>query len=44
VVRLVEEEIRPAYMGVKKEGRKPSVGGSYSAKVLLDEVEERTLS
>jgi hypothetical protein len=38
VVRLVQEEICPGYVGVKREDRKQSGGGSYAAKAFLSEV------
>jgi hypothetical protein len=43
VVRLVQEEIRPGYVGVKREDKKQSGGGSYSAKALLNEVGDWTM-
>jgi hypothetical protein len=42
VVRLVQEEIRPGYVGVKREDKRQSGGGSYSAKALLNEVGDWT--
>jgi hypothetical protein len=43
VVRLVQEEIRPVYVGVKREDKKQSGGGSYAAKALLNEVGDWTM-
>jgi CRISPR/Cas system CSM-associated protein Csm2 small subunit len=38
VVKLVQDEIRPGYVGVKREDRKRSGGESYAAKAFLSEV------
>jgi hypothetical protein len=43
VVRLVQEEICPGYVGVKREDKKQSGGGSHSAKALLNEVGDWTM-
>jgi hypothetical protein len=38
VVKLVQDEIRPGYVGVMREDRKRSGGESYAAKAFLNEV------
>lgn len=38
VVKLVQDEIRPGYVGVTREDRKRSGGESYAAKAFLNEV------
>jgi hypothetical protein len=38
VVKLVQEEIRPGYVGVTREDRKRTRGESYAAKAFLSEV------
>jgi hypothetical protein len=38
VVKLVQDEIRPGYVGVTREDRKRSGGESYAAKAFLSEV------